>query len=173
MWCPVPKWIGKCPSCDTWNSYQEELKIVDQNENPIRTSWKSGNSDQKPKHAIRLDQIEVGNLKRIDTSDDELNRVLGGGLVKGSVILLAGQPGIGKSTLLLQISMSLKAGKTLYVSGEESEEQISLRAKDLGKILIDVFTSRNSFGFHFGRSHCLKTRIADHRFDPNIILTIA
>ncbi|MGB3196422.1 MAG: DNA repair protein RadA [Saprospiraceae bacterium] len=128
-----PKWIGKCPSCDTWNSYQEELKIVDQNENPIRTSWKSGNSDQKPKHAIRLDQIEVGNLKRIDTSDDELNRVLGGGLVKGSVILLAGQPGIGKSTLLLQISMSLKAGKTLYVSGEESEEQISLRAKRLGK----------------------------------------
>ena len=65
-----PKWIGKCPSCDTWNSYQEELKIVDQNENPIRTSWKSGNSDQKPKHAIRLDQMDVGYLMRIDTSDD-------------------------------------------------------------------------------------------------------
>ncbi|MBK9994902.1 MAG: hypothetical protein IPP01_13165 [Saprospiraceae bacterium] len=58
----------RCPSCDTWNSYPEELKIVDQIDNPIRTSWKSGNSDQKPKHAIRLDQIQNRNLKRIDTS---------------------------------------------------------------------------------------------------------
>ncbi len=128
-----PKWIGKCPSCETWNSYQEEIKIESQNESPLRSTWKSNNSDTKAKHAIRLDQIEIGQLKRTDTTDAELNRVLGGGLVNGSVTLLAGQPGIGKSTLLLQIAMSLKTGLSLYVSGEESEEQISMRANRLNK----------------------------------------
>lgn len=126
-----PKWIGKCPQCDTWNSYQEEAVITDQGESPIRAAWKSNMTDQKPKHAIRLDLIEPDIVQRIDTTDPELNRVLGGGLVRGSVTLLAGQPGIGKSTLLLQIAMSIRAGKILYVSGEESGEQISLRAKRL------------------------------------------
>ena len=128
-----PKWIGKCPSCETWNSYQEEIRIESQNESPLRSTWKSNHSDTKTKHAIRLDQIEIGQLKRTDTTDPELNRVLGGGLVNGSVTLLAGQPGIGKSTLLLQIAMSLKTGISLYVSGEESEEQISMRANRLKK----------------------------------------
>ena len=128
-----PKWIGKCPSCETWNSYQEEIRIESQNESPLRSTWKSNHSDTKTKHAIRLDQIEIGQLKRTDTTDPELNRVLGGGLVNGSVTLLAGQPGIGKSTLLLQIAMFLKTGISLYVSGEESEEQISMRANRLKK----------------------------------------
>ena len=117
-----PKWIGKCPSCGEWNTYQEELI--------------QAKVSVKPK---LLKDIETNNYHRIKTRDEELDRVLGGGIVPGSVILVGGQPGIGKSTLMLQIAMQLDVN-VLYVSGEESEEQIKLRAnrinQDNGKCYI-------------------------------------
>lgn len=99
--------------------------------NPI--GWRSLNPELVPSKAIRLDQVTAGKLKRLDTGDVELNRALGGGLVQGSVILLAGQPGIGKSTLLLQLALQLHGENILYVSGEESEEQIKIRANRLSQ----------------------------------------
>jgi len=119
-----PKWIGKCPGCSEWNTFIEEIKPTKQT-----TAWKkSGRKIAEPK-AMRA--IEASESARLILPDDELNLVLGGGLVPGAVILLGGEPGIGKSTLLLQIALQTSA-KTLYVSGEESETQIKLRAERLG-----------------------------------------
>ena len=135
-----PKWIGKCPSCEAWNTYREELFQKTNTEKNLSDLWKAQNSTNSlVQHAKRLDQIEAGSLTRWDTKDKELNRTLGGGLVRGSVILLAGQPGIGKSTLLLQLALQLPVEKTLYISGEESEEQIKLRALRLNKPLDHCF----------------------------------
>ena len=122
-----PKWIGKCPSCNAWNTYQEEVISA-----PVSTrnkgSWQQVDNklkvSEKPK---LLKDIETNTYQRIPTRDVELDRVLGGGIVPGSVILVGGQPGIGKSTLMLQIAIQLNE-KVLYVSGEESEEQIKMRA---------------------------------------------
>ncbi|MEY5036375.1 MAG: hypothetical protein RLZZ110_1392, partial [Bacteroidota bacterium] len=119
-----PKWIGKCPGCNEWNTFIEEIKPTKQT-----TAWKkSGRKIAEPK-AMRA--IEASETARLILPDDELNLVLGGGLVPGAVVLLGGEPGIGKSTLLLQIALQTTA-KTLYVSGEESETQIKLRAERLG-----------------------------------------
>ena len=120
-----PKWVGKCSSCGSWNSFVEEIVASNTsslNQNPYITSSKS----------YSLDEIEVGSEKRIDTRNNELNRVLGGGLVPGSLVLLGGEPGIGKSTLLLQTVFNLYDRKSLYVSGEESLSQIKLRAERVG-----------------------------------------
>lgn len=128
----APKWIGKCPHCGEWNSYQEELIQKETASEEKRRSWASptnGKSDS-PK-AVQLTHIQTGHTVRIATPDEELNRVLGGGIVPGSLVLIGGQPGIGKSTLLLQVAMQLPA-KILYVSGEESEEQIKMRADRVG-----------------------------------------
>ncbi len=128
----APKWIGKCPHCGEWNTYQEELIQKETGSEEKRRSWagaSNGKSDS-PK-AVRLQQIETGHTIRISTPDEELNRVLGGGIVPGSLVLIGGQPGIGKSTLLLQVAMQLPA-RILYVSGEESEEQIKMRADRVG-----------------------------------------
>jgi len=116
-----PKWIGRCPSCNQWNTYIEE-KIVSQRENtsPILSS-----SPAKP---LLLKDIEPKKTARIPTSIKELDRLLGGGIVPGSLILLGGEPGIGKSTLALQIALGMNM-KVLYVSGEESLEQLSMRAE--------------------------------------------
>ncbi len=122
-----PKWVGKCNSCNEWNTIVEE--VVQREE---KTSWKPSNSNKKVTKAIKLKEITAVNEERIDTCNKELNRVLGGGLVKGSVVLLGGEPGIGKSTLLLQIALIMK-NKVLYVSGEESMTQIKLRADRLHK----------------------------------------
>lgn len=119
-----PKWMGKCPACNEWNSFYEE-KVV--------TSATS-NSGKKKEIAkpIELNKIEGKTESKISTGFTELDRVLGGGLVNGSLILLGGEPGIGKSTLILQICNKIKTnGKVLYVSGEESGEQIKLRADRL------------------------------------------
>ena len=121
-----PKWIGHCPSCGTWNSYQEEIL---ENREESEPGWKTIKEDHKNLKSVRLDQLETGKLLRLDTHDKELNRALGGGLVRGSVTLLAGQPGIGKSTLLLQLALQIRLQAVLYVSGEESEEQIKKRSK--------------------------------------------
>jgi DNA repair protein RadA/Sms len=118
------KWQGQCNSCKEWNTIVEE--IIQKEEKP---SWKPASSDSKRvSKPLRVNEIDSAQEIRMNTTDSELNRVLGGGIVPGSLILLGGEPGIGKSTLLLQISLKLPY-KTLYVSGEESQKQIKMRAE--------------------------------------------
>jgi DNA repair protein RadA/Sms len=121
------KWLGKCPSCNSWNTFAEE--VVAKNETN-QNEWRSDSKSKiiKPK---ALHEIEPGYEVRIQTPDQELNRVLGGGIVPGSLILIGGEPGIGKSTLMLQIGLALKKITVLYVTGEESEQQIKMRAERL------------------------------------------
>jgi len=123
------KWNGKCPSCGAWNSFEEELA-----ESPVTGSKTSSQGGADLSDSIlELEEIGTGSEIRYDTGAGELNRVLGGGLVKGSLVLLGGEPGIGKSTLLLQICQYLgEEHSVLYVSGEESARQIKLRAERLG-----------------------------------------
>ncbi|MTI32203.1 DNA repair protein RadA [Xanthovirga aplysinae] len=123
-----PKWVGKCPSCGEWNTYVEE---VIQKEEKGKVAWKTESSRGENSHSRprTLEEINYQEQKRIDFSDGELSRVLGGGIVPGSLVLIGGEPGIGKSTLMLQIALSLNALKVLYVSGEESEHQIKMRAE--------------------------------------------
>jgi DNA repair protein RadA/Sms len=118
------KWQGQCNSCKEWNTIAEE--IIQKEE---KTSWKPSSSETKRvSKPLKIKEIDSTQEVRMDTTDGELNRVLGGGIVPGSLILLGGEPGIGKSTLLLQISLKLPY-KTLYVSGEESQKQIKMRAE--------------------------------------------
>ncbi len=120
-----PKWIGRCPSCREWNTYHEEIIA---RTSPRESSFPAGQERRNPK---LLDNVEADENKRQKTGILELDRILGGGMVSGSLILLGGEPGVGKSTLALQLALALKETKVLYVSGEESEEQISLRARRL------------------------------------------
>jgi DNA repair protein RadA/Sms len=122
-----PKWQGRCPSCESWNTYTEE--VVDRTESATRGRAASGTTKEKPRPRL-IQEIAAEGVARYPLPDTELARVLGGGIVPGSVILLGGNPGIGKSTLLLQIAGQL-ADPVLYVSGEESGEQIRLRANRL------------------------------------------
>ncbi len=119
-------WMGKCTSCGEWNTFTEEVITKPTKIEEKQSVWKEPKSNG-PLKAKRLTDITSGNTERIITYDPELNRVLGGGIVAGSLILVGGQPGIGKSTLMLQTSLSLSE-QVLYVSGEESEEQIKMRA---------------------------------------------
>lgn len=119
------KWLGKCPACGSWNSFFEQ-KIVESKNSSLKAEKSSNNIPQK------LNLYEAKETIRTSTGFEELDRVLGGGLVKGSLILLGGEPGIGKSTLILQLCDKVKGdGTVLYVSGEESAEQIKLRADRL------------------------------------------
>lgn len=120
------KWMGKCSSCGKWNTYVEE---VVERQKPSAAGSKSGRHKSVPR---KIKDISFSKEKRIFTESAELNRVLGGGLVYGSVVLVGGEPGIGKSTLLLQMSVALTTQKVLYISGEESEEQIRMRAERIG-----------------------------------------
>ncbi|MDR0370610.1 MAG: AAA family ATPase, partial [Prevotellaceae bacterium] len=122
-----PKWIGKCPSCGEWNTYVEEI-IAKESKGRFRLPGTVELPKQKP---IRISEVEVSDEIRIDTRNNELNRVLGGGLVPGSLVLTGGEPGIGKSTLVLQVVLSMSGKRTLYVSGEESVKQLKLRAERL------------------------------------------
>ncbi len=119
-----PKWIGKCPSCNEWNSYVEEIISKKQDSGKLAVQISSN-------QPLTLDNIETLQNKRISVPIEEFNRVLGGGIVPGSLILLGGDPGIGKSTLALQLALILKDRKILYTSGEESLQQIKLRAERL------------------------------------------
>lgn len=123
------KWLGKCPSCNTWNTFVEEVltKPSDKNDN----GWKDFNNDKRASKTILLNDVSTTKEHRLLTTDDELNRVLGGGIVPGSIVLVSGEPGIGKSTLFLQIGLQLSNITTLYISGEESEQQIKMRADRL------------------------------------------
>jgi len=118
------KWVGKCPNCGEWNTYVEEVIHKEKKEREAYSI-----TSDKP-HLIS--DIIPGNTLRIPMPDRELNRVLGGGLVQGSLVLFGGEPGIGKSTLLLQIALNMGGLKVLYVSGEESQEQIRMRAERTG-----------------------------------------
>ncbi len=122
-------WMGKCQSCDEWNTFVEEVISKPTKQEEKSKAWQdTSRQSSKPRP---LTEIVAGNTLRHVTPDNELNRVLGGGLVNGSLILVGGQPGIGKSTLLLQLATRMKS-RILYVSGEESEEQIKMRADRIG-----------------------------------------
>ncbi|MGM0612610.1 MAG: DNA repair protein RadA [Bacteroidota bacterium] len=121
-----PKWIGKCPSCGEWNTYVEEI---------IQKEKSGSSKTQEKSHRVypqKIDEITYSTESRISSSSKELNRVLGGGIVPGSIVLVGGEPGIGKSTLMLQVALRLSGQKVLYVSGEESEQQIKMRAERIG-----------------------------------------
>ncbi len=120
-----PKWVGKCNACNEWNTIVEEVIQKEEKRN-----WQLSKPTKKASKALKIHEISTLEETRIPTNNNELNRVLGGGLVTGSVVLLGGEPGIGKSTLLLQIAL-LMQNKVLYVSGEESQSQIKLRAERL------------------------------------------
>lgn len=129
------KWMGKCPSCGQWNTFKE-VRIGA--ESPVTSARKAASSvansssrASKAARAVSLRDISTKAEPRIDTHDTELNRVLGGGIVPGSIILLGGDPGIGKSTLTLQTIIQMKERRVLYVSGEESAHQIKMRAERL------------------------------------------
>ncbi len=127
----TPKWTGKCPSCGAWNSFVEEVVQREDKTKPDAISWDDNNTKEQRK-AHKLDEIVQAQEVRMQSPDSELNRVLGGGLVPGSVVLVAGDPGIGKSTLFLQCALMWKNIVTLYISGEESAQQIKLRADRIG-----------------------------------------
>jgi len=123
-----PQWMGKCKSCNEWNTIIEEVVSK-----PKNNSWESQPPSRSNK-AQPISEISLQAKARVDTCDNELNRVLGGGIVAGSIILLGGEPGIGKSTLLLQVALKLKNEKLLYVTGEESDQQIRMRADRLNQL---------------------------------------
>jgi DNA repair protein RadA/Sms len=123
------KWLGKCPSCSQWNTFVEE--VLDKGSAKSDTGWKNYSDNKRVSKTIALDDVSGTEETRLVTADSELNRVLGGGIVPGSIVLVAGEPGIGKSTLFLQSALQLSQVVTLYVSGEESEQQIKMRANRL------------------------------------------
>ena len=137
-----PQWFGKCPACDTYNSLEEQISIQSSTDIPTRgvSSWhaqqnnsKSATKPAKPRASLTFDQISDRQVTRWESGYGELDRVLGGGVVPGSMVLIGGDPGIGKSTLLLQVSNQLaQRYRILYVSGEESGQQVKLRALRLG-----------------------------------------
>lgn len=129
------KWVGRCTSCGEWNTVVEE---VVEKTTSAAAPFASG-STQRAAKPQRITEIEKNEAPRIKLVDRELNRVLGGGLVPGSIILFGGEPGIGKSTLLLQMAIQEKNRKILYISGEESEQQISMRAQRIGELNENCF----------------------------------
>ncbi|HVK97854.1 MAG TPA: DNA repair protein RadA [Flavisolibacter sp.] len=160
------KWLGKCPSCQQWNSFVEEV-IQKENKKSSSTVWKNENENGTRKKTFHLSEIETKDSPRIETSDTELNRVLGGGIVQGSLVLIAGEPGIGKSTLFLQIGLQLSNLIVLYVSGEESEQQIKMRADRI----------KNDNGSSLNSSFYLLTETSTHiifqeikKLQPDVVI---
>jgi DNA repair protein RadA/Sms len=131
------KWSGKCPSCEQWNTLVEE--VITKDNKLSEAEWRNFTTEKKETRTISLTEVVSAEEKRIVTTDAELNRVLGGGIVAGSIVLVAGEPGIGKSTLFLQDGLQLRGVRTLYISGEESEQQIKMRADRLNVRNDDFF----------------------------------
>jgi DNA repair protein RadA/Sms len=126
------KWLGKCPSCGQWNTFVEE---VIEKANTSVPNWKTASTTlQRANKPIQVADITFNEEQRLLTPDNEFNRVLGGGIVAGSLVLIGGEPGIGKSTLMLQLALNMPNLKVLYVSGEESERQIKMRAERLEEV---------------------------------------
>jgi len=125
-----PKWVGKCPSCNEWNTYVEE--VVQKNEPGSASAIAKTSYYKKNSEPVLIHEIGEQNEERIEILDKELSRVLGGGIVPGSLVLFGGEPGIGKSTLMLQLALQEKNLRVLYISGEESEQQIKMRASRIG-----------------------------------------
>lgn len=121
------KWVGRCPECGEWNTFVEERQAVGKSKSPSR--FATGTLNGTP---TKVSEIEARHEERIAMPSGELNRVLGGGIVPGSIILIGGEPGIGKSTLVLQNMLRIRSRKVLYVSGEESQQQIKMRADRIG-----------------------------------------
>ncbi|MBL7112464.1 MAG: DNA repair protein RadA [Bacteroidales bacterium] len=121
-----PKWIGRCPACEEWNTYVEEVIRRDD-----KRSFKPEGKKAVP---VKITDVTAKKEKRIDSKISEFNRILGGGIISGSTILIGGEPGVGKSTLALQLALNLSDLNVLYISGEESSEQIRLRAERIGKL---------------------------------------
>lgn len=123
----TPKWAGKCPSCNEWNTFvEQQVEAGNKKQTTERTTGVTGSK------AVRINEVKAGDFARVATPDAEFNRVLGGGIVAGSIVLIGGEPGIGKSTLMLQTAIQLPNTKIAYVSGEESQQQIKMRADRLG-----------------------------------------
>jgi len=134
-----PKWIGKCPACGQWNTFKE-IKVADTRKQATATTAAASAGRQlRENKVLRLRDISAHDDPRIDMLDAELNRVLGGGLVPGSIVLLGGEPGIGKSTLSLQTMLNLTDKRVLYVSGEESAHQLKMRAERISHQTNDNF----------------------------------
>ncbi|SFC40483.1 DNA repair protein RadA/Sms [Parapedobacter composti] len=133
-----PKWLGKCPSCNAWNTFVEE--VVERAAARAPDWQTSADVSKRTNKAAAIQDIEHAAESRMTTPDGELNRVLGGGIVPGSLVLIGGEPGIGKSTLMLQLALNMPGVKTLYISGEESEQQLKMRAERLtGPASADCF----------------------------------
>ena len=143
------QWQGQCSGCKSWNTLQEEVL-----ENPKTSTWENEKASAIKAKPISIRDVSVDAIKRLSSGDIELDRVLGGGIVPGAMTLVGGEPGIGKSTLLLQIAMSAK-GKVVYVSGEESEQQIKLRSARVTEEKEDCFllteTRTSSLLKHLGK----------------------
>ncbi len=151
----APKWIGKCPSCGQWNTFTEEVVV--------KTSGVADNPfSLRNSSPVRLHEVDSKSMPRLDTLTGELNRVLGGGLVRGSVVLIGGEPGIGKSTLALQVALAMVNYKVLYISGEESVQQIAMRAERIGK------TNENCYVISEVSLQQLFTQI--HHLKPDILI---
>lgn len=152
-----PKWVGKCPACGAWNTYVEQ--VVRKESVPTRSAALAevAGVNRDNRRPLTLGEIESGDEPRLDMHDAELNRVLGGGLVPGSLVLIGGEPGIGKSTLVLQTVLRMPERKVLYVSGEESARQLKLRADRLSRTssdcLIACETSLEQIFIHIKNTH--------------------
>src|ERR1700712_313086 len=135
------KWLGKCPSCQQWNTFVEE--VIEKDNKSVPT-WKVSTSttQQRANKPVEVSEITFREEDRLLTPDKEFNRVLGGGIVAGSLVLIGGEPGIGKSTLMLQLALSMPNIKVLYISGEESERQIKMRAERLDSAVSPEVKSR-------------------------------
>ena len=147
------KWAGKCPDCGEWNTMNEEIKA------PAAPASKSGASARSVK-TYALSEITADEEIRYQTGLTELDRVLGGGIVKGSLVLLSGDPGIGKSTLLLQMCQEMcKNARVLYVSGEESAEQVAMRQEDAHAVKFQRQHLRDSGGIVAVAGDVIKVRV--------------
>ena len=150
------KYIGRCPNCGEWSSFVEEVEVQEVKNQRVSMSGERS----KP---MKLDEVELFETPRVETDLDEFNRVLGGGVVPGSLVLIGGDPGIGKSTLLLQVSTQLASrGRVMYVSGEESAQQIKLRAERLGDIDRDFYL--------YAETNMQSIRAEVERLKPNFLI---